>query len=72
MKGITPQMFVWWFRGGILGDMDVEGRAVPRYRVWHPYDHVGARLLVNRPAEAAQGAVAELEEYFGREPSFYT
>lgn len=72
LKGITPQMFVWWFRGGILGDMDVEGRAVPRYRVWHPYDHVGARLLVDRPAEAARGAVAELEEYFGREPSFYT
>ena len=28
LKGITPQMFVWWFRGGVLGNMDVEGRAV--------------------------------------------
>jgi DAPG hydrolase PhiG domain len=40
LKGVTPEMFVWWFSGGILGDMDVDGRAVPRYRVWHPYDHV--------------------------------
>jgi hypothetical protein len=27
---------------------------------------------VNRPAEAGQGAIAELEEYFGRDPRFYT
>jgi len=72
LTGITPEMFVWWFSGGILGDMDVKGRTLPRYRVWHPYDHVGVRLLANRPAEASQGAVAELEEYFGRDPRFYT
>jgi len=72
LTGVTPQMFVWWFSGGVLGDMDIDGRAVPRYRVWHPYDHVGARLLENRPAEADQGAVAELEEYFGRDIRCYT
>ena len=72
LKGITPKMFVWWFSGGIVGDMDIGGRPVSRYRVWHPYDHVNARLLINRPAETKEGAVAELEEYFGRNPEYYT
>ena len=72
LKGITPKMFVWWFSGGLLGDMDIDGRAVARYRVWHPYDHVDARLLVNRPLEASEGAIAELEEFFGRNPEYYT
>jgi hypothetical protein len=72
VKGITPKMFVWWFSGGLIGDMDIDGRAVPRYRVWHPYDHVQARALTNRPYEAKEGAIAELEEYFGRNPEYYT
>jgi hypothetical protein len=72
LKGITPKMFVWWFSGGLLGDMDIDGRPVSRYRVWHPYDHVNARLLLNRPLEAKQGAIAELEEFFGRKPEYYT
>jgi hypothetical protein len=72
LTGITPNMFVWWFSGGILGDMEIDGRRVSRYRVWHPYDHVEARLLQNRPFEASEGAIAELEEYFGRNPEYYT
>ena len=72
LKGITPKMFVWWFTGGLIGDMDIDGRAVSRYRVWHPYDHVQVRELTNRPFEAKEGATAELEEYFGRNPEFYT
>jgi DAPG hydrolase PhiG domain len=72
LKGITPKMFIWWFSGGALGDMEIDRRTVSRYRVWHPYDHVSARLLVNRPADASKGAVAELEEYFGRNPEYYT
>jgi len=39
---------------------------------WHPYDHVQARALTNRPYEAKEGAIAELEEYFGRNPEYYT
>ena len=31
-----------------------------------------ARLLQNRPFEASEGAIAELEEYFGRNPEYYT
>jgi hypothetical protein len=52
--------------------MAIDGRLVSRYRVWHPYDHVNARLLLNRPFEAKEGAIAELEEYFGRNPEYYT
>jgi hypothetical protein len=69
---MSPRPIVWWFSGGLIGDMDIDGRAVSRYRVWHPYDHVQARALVNRPAEAREGATAELEEYFGRNPEYYT
>ena len=31
-----------------------------------------ARVLTNRPYEAKEGAIAELEEYFGRNPEYYT
>ncbi|MGP8209164.1 MAG: DAPG hydrolase family protein [Acidimicrobiales bacterium] len=72
LKGITPKMFVWWFSGGLVGEMDIDGRPVARYRVWHPFDHVKARALMNRPYEAKEGAIAELEEYFGRNPEYYT
>jgi DAPG hydrolase PhiG domain len=72
LTGITPEMFVWWFSGGLIGDIEIDGQLVSRYRVWHPFDHVDARALTNRPAEAKLGAVAELEEYFGRNPDFYT
>ena len=72
LKGITPKMFVWWFSGGLVGEMDIDGRPVARYRVWHPFDHVKARALTNRPYEAKEGAIAELEEYFGRNPEYYT
>ena len=43
LTGMTPKMFVWWFIGGLIGDMDIDGRPVPRYRVWHLYHHVQAR-----------------------------
>jgi hypothetical protein len=36
LKGITPKMFVWWFSGGLIGDMDIDGRLVSRYRVCIP------------------------------------
>jgi len=39
LRGVTPAMLVWWFNN-IEGDMDLGGRRVPRYRVWHPRDHV--------------------------------
>lgn len=32
-------MLVWWFNN-IEGDMDLDGRRIARYRVWHPRGHV--------------------------------
>jgi DAPG hydrolase PhiG domain len=42
LKGVTPTMLVWWFRH-LEGDVEIEGRLLNRYRVWHPFDHVSAR-----------------------------
>jgi len=34
LKGVTPPMLVWWF-GHLEGDVEIEGRLLNRYRVWH-------------------------------------
>jgi hypothetical protein len=35
LKGVTPPILVWWFSHP-EGDVDIEGRLLNRYRVWHP------------------------------------
>lgn len=39
LRGITREMLAWWFCR-IDGTMEYRGRVVPRYRVWHPRDHI--------------------------------
>jgi hypothetical protein len=39
LRGVSPEMLSWWFRR-IDDTMDYLGRRVPRYRVWHPRDHI--------------------------------
>lgn len=39
IRGVTPKMLVWWFKH-LEGDLVYDGRRLPRYRVWHPRDHV--------------------------------
>jgi hypothetical protein len=34
LKGITPKMLVWWF-SHLEGDVDIGGRRLSRYRVFH-------------------------------------
>jgi hypothetical protein len=67
LHGVTPDMLVWWFKN-LEGDMELEGVRHPRYRVWHPRDHVAFRY-VSRPAGVAgPGAVFHIHEVMGREP----
>jgi DAPG hydrolase PhiG domain len=67
LHGVTPEMLVWWF-GHMDGEMAVEGVRYPRYRVWHPRDHVRHRY-VRRSASVGPGAVFEIHEVLGRNPA---
>lgn len=67
LAGVSPAMLDWWFRH-LEGDMLLEGVRVPRYRVWHPRDHVAFRYVrPPRPGKSA-GAVFHIREVFGRDP----
>jgi len=69
LAGVIPAMLVWWFNNmdGTLriGDVDV-----PRYRVWHPRDHVALTYL--RPGldgrKFSTGARIRIQEFFGADP----
>lgn len=70
LRGITPAMLDWWFRN-IGGEMDWQGRSVPRYLVWHPRDH--RHWALARPAPGGgvgPGAVFRIVETFLDDPRF--
>ena len=71
LKGISPEMVAWWFRN-IGGDMEVEGRRLNKYLVWHPKDHIHWELAQPGPnGGASVGAQFRIVEAFGRNPDFY-
>jgi hypothetical protein len=39
IAGVTPRMLLWWF-DNMAGNVEVGGRVIPRFRAWHPTDHV--------------------------------
>ncbi len=69
LHGVTPEMLVWWFRH-VEGDMLLEGKSYPRYRVWHPRDHVALRYARLPPGGPGPGAVFHIHEVLGRNPAF--
>src|SRR5690554_3541124 len=48
LHGVTPAMLLWWF-GHMEGEIEVGGRLYPRYRVWHPRDHIRVGYPRRRP-----------------------
>lgn len=68
IRCVTPEMLVWWFNN-ISGDCEIEGRKYPRYRVWHPLDHVEHRY-VRRTSPIGRGAIFRIHEVLGRNPAF--
>ncbi|MGB4777995.1 hypothetical protein [Microbacterium sp.] len=71
LRGVTPEMLLWWFRN-IGHDTDYFGQTVPRYRVWHPLDHIRWELA----REASGGGVGEgsrfrIVEAMGRDERYY-
>jgi hypothetical protein len=60
-------MLVWWFEH-LEGDVEIEGRVLDRYRVWHPLDHVSARYVRRGPdGSIGPGAQMALCEVLGRD-----
>ena len=69
VRGVTPEMLDWWFRH-IGGDMQVAGRTYPRYRVWHPLDHIDWQLVAGDPGHVGLGAQFRIVEAFDRNPAW--
>lgn len=71
LRGVTPEMLLWWFRH--IGDqMPYAAGTHPRYRVWHPLDHIHWEL--ERPARdgsVGEGARFRIVEMMGRDERFY-
>ena len=64
-------MLLWWFRH-IGDDMEYLGRIVPRYRAWHPLDHIHWELAREAPGGGAnEGARFRIVEAMGRDERFY-
>lgn len=71
LTGVTPEMLLWWFRH-IGGEMDYLGEVVPRYRAWHPLDHIHWALVREAPGGGAnEGARFRIVEALGRDERFY-
>lgn len=71
LAGIEPQMVEWWFRN-IGGEMEVDGRTLNRYLVWHPFDHIRWELMNPRPdGHVGVGSRFRIVEAFGANPDFY-
>ena len=71
LSGITPDMLRWWF-SHIGGDMSYADDRVPRYRVWHPLDHIHWELVRAAPGGGAgEGARFRIVEAFQQRPEFY-
>lgn len=69
LRGISPRMLVWWFRN-LGGDMDIGGVRVPKYLVWHPFDHIHWELAAEAPGGGVDvGARFRIVEAFNAEPA---
>jgi hypothetical protein len=70
IAGVTPKMLVWWFKH-VEGDMTFGGRRLPRYRVWHPRDHVSiAYSRRNSDGSVGVGSVIHITEMLGANPNY--
>lgn len=70
VRGVTPRMLAWWF-ANLEGDVEVDGRLINRYRLWHPYDHVHASYARRLPdGSIGPGAAIRLKEILGGNPNF--
>jgi len=72
LKGVIPKMLVWWF-SHLEGDVEIEGRLLSRYRVFHPLDHCWVRYVRRSPdGSIGPGAQIQICEFIDRNPRYKT
>ena len=65
IHGVTPEMLTWWF-SHVDGMMEYAGQTLPRYRVWHPFDHIAYRdLTVAADGSGSVGTRRHIVEALG-------
>jgi DAPG hydrolase PhiG domain len=70
IRGVTREMLAWWFCR-IDGMMNYHGHVLPRYRVWHPRDHIFyADLTLGPDQTGSVGTRRRIVEAFGRNPKY--
>lgn len=70
LSDVRPDMLRWWFEGVHL-PMPYAGGVWPRYRVWHPRDHVALlKPRLARDGRVGEGAHFRIVEAFGRDERF--
>ncbi len=70
VRGVTPTMLNWWFRH-LEGDMLYAGQVLPRYRVWHPRDHIAIEYSQrNADGSVGVGSFIHLTEMLGANPDY--
>ena len=68
LHGVTPAMLVWWFQH-LEGTIELQGRSWPRYRIWHPVDHIAIRYARRLPdGSVGPGAQIHIQEALGGNP----
>jgi hypothetical protein len=70
VRGVTPAMLVWWFKH-LEGEIEHAGKRAPRYRVWHPRDHIAIEYATrNSDGSIGVGCVIHLTEMLGANPDY--
>lgn len=70
VHGVTPPMLKWWFLN-INGLMKFWGKFYPRYRVWHPRDHIRYEDVQLAPdGTAGRGSYRRIQEAFEANPNY--
>ena len=70
IRGVTPKMLVWWFKH-LEGDVIIDGKRVPRYRLWHPRDHIAIEYSRRNPdGSIGVGCEIHLTEMLGANPKY--
>jgi hypothetical protein len=65
LEAVTPEMLLWWFHH-LEETMEWHGAIVPRYRVWHPIDHIHFSVERRAPdGSVGPGAKWHIVEAFG-------
>jgi hypothetical protein len=71
IRAVTPEMVVWWFRNFPTSRLEHHGRLIQMFRLWHPRDHIRARVTrrpFNRARGFSKGARVVFIEVLGGEP----